>query len=234
MKLSKEKPVICILGGMGPQASSRLLSMIIEKFAVEGCVDSDDFPEVVVDSIPVPDFISDLKNREIALGMLKKRIRLMNAFEPDCFAVACNTAHILLDELKTCSRSHFVSIIDEVFRRVVAENIKTVGLLASPTTINMGLFQKAFGRIGIKVVKPDKTELDRIDCVIRRVISGRASKRDVRFLVTVARRLKKRGAEGIILGCTELPLVFPRKFELLVFNSLEILADALVLTFYLT
>ncbi len=229
MEIKKEKPVVCILGGMGPQASSRLLSMIIDKLSVSGNLNSGDFPEIVVDSVPVPDFISDLKNRDIALQMLKKRVRLLNSFQPDCFAIACNTAHILLDELQACTKSRFVSIVDEVVKQVARKDIKSVGLLASPTTINTGLFQKALGQVKVKVIRPDDFELRAIDFVIRRVIGGRVSQKDARFLVSVARGLKKSGAQGIILGCTELPLIFPDKLDLPVFNTLEILADALVL-----
>lgn len=68
--------------------------------------------------------------------------------------------------------------------------------------------------------------------IIRKVIAGKIKRSDKVELVKIAKSLKKRGARGIILGCTEFPLVFPKRFDIPVFNSLEILARALLRNYY--
>ncbi|MDO8486733.1 MAG: aspartate/glutamate racemase family protein [Candidatus Curtissbacteria bacterium] len=71
-----------------------------------------------------------------------------------------------------------------------------------------------------------------IDSVVRKVISQEVSGNDVLRLANVADNLVKKGAEGIILGCTELPLVFPKDFQLPVFDSIEILSRGLLARYY--
>lgn len=72
-----------------------------------------------------------------------------------------------------------------------------------------------------------------MEAIIRKVIAGKVQKSDKLKLVEIANSLKEKGAEGIILGCTELPLIFPKRFDIPVFDSLEILARALLQKHYL-
>lgn len=145
MKKQNIKPIIGILGGMGPQASAHLVHLLVEmstkEFGVKNC---DEFPEIILDSIPHPDFISDKRNKKTALIILKEGVKRMNKMQATMLAIACNTAHILLDELQSVSKAPFVSIIDEIIRELRKKRINKVGLLASPTTFKSGIFQKAF------------------------------------------------------------------------------------------
>lgn len=67
-----------------------------------------------------------------------------------------------------------------------------------------------------------------MEVIIRKVIAGEVRKSDKLELIKIAKFLKQKGAQGIILGCTELPLIFPKSFNMLIFDSLEILARALL------
>lgn len=225
----KQKPVICILGGMGPQASACLLKLLVDKVAIDfGARNDNDFPEIIVDSIPVPDFISDSKNVTKVKEELIKRVKLLDKFNPSCFAIACNTAHILLSELQQVTETPFVSIIDEVADKVRSRGFNKVGLLASPTTIATNLFGDRLSRLGIETVLPADGEIEIVEEIIRKVLAGKRSSLDGKLLATVADSLIKNGAEGIILGCTELPLIFPGEFNKPVFDSISILADGLL------
>ena len=118
----KNKNIIGILGGMGPQASARLVEIIIEMSIKDfGAKNGDDFPEIILDSVPIPDFISNPGNLKSALNMLKDRIRMLSNMNISNFAIACNTAHILLDNLQSVSKVPFVSMVDEVAERVRIE-----------------------------------------------------------------------------------------------------------------
>jgi aspartate racemase len=225
------KKTICILGGMGPQASARLLSLMVIKASEDFELDGHEFPEIIVDSIPVPDFISDLKNRPVALRMLRRRVDMLNTFEPDCFAIACNTAHILFDDLKNRTSSPFVSLIEEVSRCVAVLGLRKVGVLATPVTVSSGLYQDSLKSRQIQAIIPSKNQLKQLDCIIRLVLAQKAERIAVDTLLAIANSLRKKGAQGIILGCTELPLVFPSKFNLPVFDCLEILSKALLTRF---
>ena len=231
--MKQTKQVIVILGGMGPQASARLVEMLIEMSTKDfGAKNGDDFPEIILDSVPVSDFISKPENIKHALEIFKERIKLLSNLNISSFAIACNTAHVMFDELRSTTKKEFVSMIDEVVDQVSKKKIAKVGLLASPLTIKFGLFDNAFQEFNVDVIMPTEREQERLEKIIRRVIGGRILESDQLNLILIADALKRRGAAGIILGCTELPLVFPKKFTIPVFNSLEILANALLLKFH--
>lgn len=226
------KNVIGILGGMGPQASARLVELLIEISAKNGVKDGGDFPEIILDSVPVPNFISSSRNIDKVLKILQKRVELLNNMGVLKLAIACNTAHILFDNLQAVSKVPFVSIIEEVVNTVRGNKIDRVGLLATPSTIRFGLFENALNKFNIEVILPTKKELEACEGVIRNVIAGKKLKSDILKVRSIANSLKKRGAQGIILGCTEIPLIFPKEFSIPVFDSLEILAQALLLRKY--
>lgn len=160
--------------------------------------------------------------------MLKRQVKLVSKTNASYLAIACNTAHILLPKLRKVSKVPFVSMIDEVVKQVSKDGNKKVGLLGTPSTIRYGLYQKALSKLGICTVIPAPAKIEALENIIRNVLKGKVIDTDRRELVLIANSLKKNGAQGIILGCTELPLVFPKKYSLPVYNSLEILAQALL------
>ncbi len=233
MKKAATKSIIGILGGMGPQASAHLLDLIIKLSIKEfGAKNDDDFPEILLDSVSIPDFISSQSRKRESLEILRERVRFLNQIRPSCLAIACNTAHILLSDLQNVSKAPFVSLIEEVTNSVDKAKLKKVGILGTPVTIKSRLYQKALQKLGIDFIAPKELELRVVERIIRKVIAGLARRKDKALLLLIANRLRDRGAQGIILGCTELPLVFPKKQKFPVFDSLKILAEALLRNHY--
>lgn len=227
------KKAIGILGGMGPEASNYLYKTLIDlSIKYFNAKNNDDFPEVIIHSIPVPDFISSDRKREEALKMLLERVKELNMLDISCLSIACNTAHVLLNDLQIHSDVPFVSMIDEVVQTVKSSNHKVVGLLGTPSTIRYQLYQKALEANEISTIIPDDMQIKTLEQVIRNVLAGKLLKQDTQMLTKIADSLKEKGVEGIILGCTELPLVFPSRYPLPVYSSVEILALALLRRYY--
>lgn len=227
------KQSIGIVGGMGPQASAKLLEVIVSMCTKDfGAKNDSDFPEIILNSVPVPDFITNKKNINTVLNILKKRIKNLEAFNPLCFGIACNTAHLVLKNLQTNTDIPFVSIIDSVIKKVLDARITKVGLLGTPVTIKCKLYQKPLTENNIDIVLPSKREQLIIESIIRNILAGKNNSTDRQKLILAAKSLKQRGAQGIILGCTELPLIFPKNFPLAIFDSINILAEALLQKFF--
>lgn len=228
-----KRSAIGIIGGMGPEASAYLYRLLIDKSISDfGAQHNDDFPEVLIYSIPVPDFISNDEKKSEAFLMLQDRVVLLNQTNISRLAIACNTAHVLLPELQRVSNVPFISMIDEVITAVREDGLKKVGILATPSTLRSKLYQKALEKQGIVSIQLKAKEFPILERSIRNIIRGKISNKDSQNLIRLANKLKKQGAEGIILGCTELPLVFPRKYSLPVYNCVEILAQSLLRDYY--
>ena len=230
-KINKQS--IGIIGGMGPQASAKLLEVLISMCSNNFDAKNDnDFPEVILNSLSVPDFITSKENLDKVLEILINRIKILDKFNPICFGIVCNTAHVMLDDLKSQTKTPFVSIIEEVVSDVKSSEIKKIGLLSTPVTVKTKLYEHECAKNQIGLIIPSLKEQKIVEGVIRNVLAGKSMNSDKIKLKLIANSLLNSGAEGIILGCTELPLIFPKSFPSPVFNSIEILAKALLKKYY--
>jgi len=229
----KQKSAIGILGGMGPEASIYMYKTLIELSVSRfGAINNNDFPEILLQSIPVPDFISNEKEKLIALGILKKRVECLNYLDLSCLSIACNTAHVLLKELQEVSKVPFLSMIDEVIAAVKKDKRKIVGLLGTPFLLRSQLYQKKLSKAGIVSIVPDESDQKILEKIIRNVIANKSTTHDKKKLLHVSKKLQSQGAEAIILACTEIPVVFPLIYKIPVYNSVEILSIALLRRYY--
>ena len=217
---------------MGPDASARLYQTMIEmardEYEVKGNID---YPEIVLQSIPVPEFIANTKEANQAYLMIEDRVKKLMNQDLCCMGVACNTAHMFFNDLKNKIKINFVSIIEEVLIEAKKRGYSRVGLLASPATYKLDLYQEEFKESGITLVNPTSEEIKRLGRITEKIVIGKTNS-SRKKLAIMADSLKKKGVEAIILGCTELPLVFPNNYSLPVLDSVEILARSLLKRYY--
>lgn len=226
--------VIGVIGGMGPEASCHFYRLLIHHAQKNYQVEKNDqFPEIFLDSVPVPDFISDEKREDEALNMLIRRVKIMDKLPISFFCLACNTGHLLIDRLKQYTDKPFVSLLEEVPKYIKKQKIKKVGLLATPTTIKTKMCQKPLQEKGIEVLIPNNGEVVLLGNIILETIAGKNIEHNKILIQHIARNLLNRGAEGIVESCTEIPLIFPRQHLVPVFDTLEILALAVLRKYYL-
>lgn len=223
---------IGIIGGMGPQASNELYRLLIEGARRRyGARTNDAYPEILIDSVPVPDFLSDTDQMEKAAQMLEDRVRRLNDYGVSTLTMACNTACILIDRLQKQTNIPIISVIDEVAKCINKNSC--VLLLASPTSLRMELYQRALSRLGISFVVPKEKDYGTLEFIIRGVLDGHNREKLIKQLIQIIEDYTQQNKiDGIVLGCTELPLVFPSNYPNPVYNSLSILADSLLKRYY--
>lgn len=227
------KQIIGVIGGMGPQASAEFYRLLIHGAKrLFGAKNNDAFPEILMDSVPVPDFLSDIDQMEIAATMLEDRVRRLTAYGSTIITMACNTACILSDRLQKQTDKPFIFIVDEVVKRVVVDG-NTVLLLASPTSLRLGLYQLQLARYNLPYIVPEKKDYAELEYIIRGILAGEDRALLMHKLVKLTEcYVEKYDIKGIVLGCTELPLVFPSHYRLPVYSSLSILAESVLKMYY--
>ena len=226
MKKNKFKK-IGIIDGMGAFAGARFFQLLLEKITQENLP----FPEIILNAVAIEDFIADRKKIAPAFEVISERIKFFNMQKVSMIVMACNTAHIMHDDLVKIAQCPFPSIIDLVVKEVKKKNVNRIGILASPTTLKTKLFENKLKNKNLLSIIPDKKFQKLLERVIRKVLNNQLTKLDVKNLSDLTKDLvKKSRVEGIILGCTELPLAFQKsKFrDIEIFDSLDILADAVV------
>lgn len=229
------KKIIGLIGGMGPYASAYLYNLMI-KIGSEnyGAKNNDDYPEIIIDSVPVPDFISDVKRLDEARDILISRVKSLSNFGCTTIAMACNTGHILYPDLVKVTKANFPSLIDLVSISANRKGLKRVGLLATKTTIESRIYDSALMKLGIQICLPDNKFLQKQEEIIRYVIANGETRTFENVLIEMTQKfIDKEHLDGIILGCTELSLAFPKNKFKNTIDSLDTLANYLLREFYL-
>ena len=228
----KEK-VIGVIGGMGPAATSDLLSKIIKFTKVKK---DQDHIHVIVDNNPkIPDRSQAIfNNGESPLPALIESGKMLERAQVDFIVIPCNTAHFFYDKLKDHLKIPIVHMIREVAKKIHKEfsGIRKVGLLSTRVTIKAGLYQKELNTFDIEVIKPDEKAQDMITEAIfgeDGIKCGCLEGKSKRLIYNAIDNLINNGAELIIGGCTEIPLVVDFKTVSRPFiSSNQVLAESAV------
>lgn len=233
MSVKTNKHIIGVLGGMGPQASCELYRLLIEGArGVYGAKHNDEYPEILIDSIPVPDGFSHPEQMEVVATMLEDRVKRMTAYGATMISLACNTVCIFKERLQAKTPVEVISTVDEVVA-AIAQKHKNILLLSSSTSLKLHLYQHAFDKSEIKYLLPTSEDYSEIDTIIAGVLSG--VEREVltkKVLRLTEKLLHTVSVDAIVLGCTEMPLIFPNDFHLPVYSSLSILAESILKRYY--
>jgi aspartate racemase len=220
--------IIGVLGGMGPEATLDCYAKIIQNTPASK---DQDHLQVIINSDPkVPDRTAAILGRgESPLPALAAGVQALERAGADFVIIPCVSAHMFLEELITQVSLPILSIFDAVADTIVREHpaIKTVGLLGTTGTVKGGLFQKRLESEGLQILVPDDASQTRVmDAIytIKDVQATRTREEITAALTSVAQSLMDRGAQGIIAGCTEIPLAL-RQAHLSVpyFDSLTVL-----------
>src|SRR5206468_1988301 len=114
---------------------------------------------------------------------------------------------ILLEDIKAAVDKPFISMVELVANECASHNYKKVALLGTPVLIESGLYEKELAKHAIELITPSADQEVVCDEVIRRIIAGKPIDDIKEKYVAVLNAMFDAGAETIILGCTELPMV---------------------------
>jgi len=200
--------IIGILGGMGPEATLDLFRKIIRLSAVEK--DQDHF-RIIIDNNPkIPDRTAAIFGKgENPLPALQKTAKNLEKAGADFIIMPCNTAHYFISEIQQSIKIPILNMIKETAHYVksIFPSIKNVGLLATKGTYKTELYTSFFKEKNIKVLMPSPPEQEIIMKVIYKVKSGILSEEMKKQMIAISEEQIKKGAQVIIAGCTEIPLI---------------------------
>jgi aspartate racemase len=225
--------VVGILGGMGPEATLSFFGRII---AHTPAVRDQEHLRVIIDSNPhVPDRTAAiLRGGESPVPLMVAGVEALQRAGADFVVIPCVTAHFFLEELRRLVSLPLVSMFDVTAEHIRQEHprIKAVGLLGSTGTVAGGHFQTRLAHDGIETVAPDTDDQGLVMTAIYDIKNSRAARSRSEIgndLRGVAGRLAAAGAQGIVLGCTEIPLVLKAgDLDVPVFDTLTLLARAAI------
>jgi aspartate racemase len=220
--------VVGIIGGMGPLATVDLMKKVI---SYTPATKDQDHIHIIADSFSqIPDRTTAILGKGVdpCPYMIESAQRLEKA-GADFLVIACNTAHFFFEAVKKSVCIPILHMPVETAKYLQENHFKKVGLLATDGTVNTKLYQHSCQNFDIEVMKPDKVIQKEVMEGIYAIKGGKLAKGFL-SLSTVANKLIEEGAEAIIAGCTEVPLVLKSSNEMVIVDPTEILAKTIIET----
>jgi aspartate racemase len=168
------------------------------------------YPEILIYSVTFQPYVDwPMADRwDLVAQGLSEAAQRLEAAGADFILIATNTMHIVFDQVQASVRVPMLSLLDSVAEAIQAQGMDTVGLLGTQFTMEKGFYEEALVRKGISVLVPDGDERRYVNSVIYdELVAGQFRDESRDGYVAVIRRLARRGAQGVILGCTEIPLL---------------------------
>ncbi len=193
-----------VLGGMGPLATVDLLQKIIEETPAQR--DQQHAP-VVAWSVPQ---IADRQQALAGTGPsplpdLLPALAQLNRAGASHILIPCNTAHYWYPQLAEASAAPIIHIADATVDSLPPRPVKRVGLIATQGTLDAGLFQRRFADVGIATLLPAPQEMTDWFVPGCYAVKRGELQRGGELLSRLAQALIDRGAERLVLACTEVP-----------------------------
>lgn len=145
--------------------------------------------------------------------------------------ICSNTIHKISDELEKQLKIPLIHIVDETGKVIKSKKMRKIGLLGTIFTMEGGFYEKRLiSKFGLHVIIPNKVDRDYINNAIYNELAQGILKPSTKAkFINIIGDLEKKGAEGIILACTEIPLLISQKdVDIQLFNTLTIHLDAAV------
>lgn len=203
---------IGILGGMSDAATGEYYHLINQKVKeIEG---GHNIAEIVLCSVNFAHIERFIKTGDWAAAgvyLAKKALKLEQA-GASCLFLATNTMHKVREDIKKKLSIPFIDIFQTVSREIKLKGKTKVGLLGTYPVMADPFYIEAYKTFGVDVLAPGeeaKQEIDRI--IFDELTQHQFLQRSKDYYISVMKDLAERGAEGIILGCTEIKLLVSQK-----------------------
>lgn len=200
---------IGIVGGLGPESTVDYYKSIIAEY--RKIITDGSYPQIVIDSVDMNEALGLLYGKDwpALVSLLSNALRNLSLAGADLAVIASNTPHIVFDQVQAKAPIPLLSIVEEAGKKAKKLKLGKVGLLGTAFTMKNNFYGDVFLKYGIETVVPALSEQEYIhEKIFQELELGivkETTKND--FLRIINRMMKEEQIKGVILGCTEFPLI---------------------------
>ena len=216
---------IGLMGGMSSAATAAYYDIINQK--VKTVKGGHNIAEIIICSVNfavIEEYIREEAWEEAAHYLVEKAQRL-EAAGVSCIFLGTNTMHRVREQIKAAISIPFVDIFETVSAEIKSQGKSTIGLLGTYPVMSDNFFVQAYQDCGIEVMTPSEEEKKEIDRIIFEELTQHQINAAAKaYYLEVIRKMAAQGAEGVILGCTEIKLLVQQEDipEVPLFDTLEL------------
>lgn len=219
---------IGILGGMSPESTVAYYEYITRtytrRFGDYG------YPEILIYSVSFQPYVDwpEAGRWDLVAQGLSHAAQQLEKAGADFVLIATNTMHKVFDDVQANVGVRMLSLLEAVADVIAAEGLRTVGLLGTRFTMEADFYPAALANHGLDVLTPSPEERAAVDRVIyEELVAGELRDVSRHRFVKIIETLTERGAQGVILGCTEIPLLISAEdVDVPLFDTTTIHAEA--------
>ncbi len=215
-----------VLGGMGPEATLDLHKKILSKTDAEK--DQDNIPLIIFNNPQIPDRSDFILNKgDSPLEEMIRTARSLERAGADFIVIPCNTAHHFFDKIDSSVEIETINLIEEVTDHINKNypESENIGLLITTGSMETKVYSNFIRKSGRTPLLPEKNFQENVMKSIYGIKKGEKSKTKVK-LRRATEHLIRQGADLVIMGCTEIPLVLENdEFPVPLIDPVDILAE---------
>ena len=130
----------------------------------------------------------------------------------DLIVICTNTVHKVADEVQKNINIPLLHIVDATAEKISQKGLKKIGLLGTKFTMEEEFYKGKLSEYGFEVLIPEEEERQILhDVIYNELVVGNLKQSSKKQFLNIIQKLKNKGAEGIILGCTEIPLLIKQE-----------------------
>ncbi len=204
----EEMKKIGIIGGLSSESTIEYYRLLVQQYnKIKGGLSS---PDIIIDSLDLETLTNQMQNENYPgmLANLKQAAKNLVAGGAEVVIMATNTPHIVFEDLQKCTSVPMISIMDATAHKILEMKINKIGLLGTRFTMQTGYYHKALKKFSIEVIVPELEDQKLIDKIIyEELVYHTITEESKKTYLKIIGNLQKSGAQGVILGCTEIPLL---------------------------
>jgi len=206
--VSGQHKTVGVLGGLGPEATLDFYARVL---ALTPATRDQDHLRLIIDSNPaVPNRNEAVAGTGPSPGpLLSEMAAGLERAGADFLVMVCNAAHAYQRDVEAAVSIPFVSLIDETCEAALraVPNVKRVGVLGSSGCLDAGLYQDTFAARGVTALVLEGTDRELFMKLLYRIKAGDKGNEVRKTMHSLAETLIAEGAQAVVAGCTEVPLV---------------------------
>ena len=222
---------IGMIGGFGPESTLDYYRLLIEEHRSKSKEEAN--PEIIIYSMDINKLLKLVgdKQWEKLTDYLIEGIKVLENSGADFAFISSNTPHIVFDRLRELSSIPLISIVEKTCEHIKKSGIKKVALLGTKFTMESDFYEKACNKEGLEIFYPNEKEQEYIQNKLMTEIELGQFLEETRqgLLCIIKRMIEDNSIEGVILGCTELPLILTKdEFGIHFFNTSKIHVESII------
>ncbi len=151
---------------------------------------------------------NDNNHWDTTFNMLSKACISLENSGAEAIVLCANTMHLIADRIQDCINIPLIHIATETAKEIQKKDIKRVGLLGTKFTMELDFFKDKLSAQGIETIIPEANDREFIhETIFNELGKGLSLESTKERYLSIIEKLIDNGAEGIVLGCTEIPLL---------------------------